>query len=217
MLSGGSAAAITLGSGGAVIVGSGGAATIASAGSGTINVRALMRSLISAAALSPAACWETSVGGQVDVYGAGNLLHGATVNGTALAEGGTLTISGGTLSARAIIEALSSGTIAVSGTVNNGGTLYALSSGGVVEVTSGAVVKGGVVEIGNGIVDVQSGGSTSVTFLSSGSGGLEIDAVGSGAFTGVITGFGGSSHSNHTQFIELAGVADTGNVVGGSY
>ncbi len=71
-------------------------------------------------------------------------------------------------------ETLSGGTALLSGTVTNSGTLLASASHSLVEITSGAVVNGGVLEVGNGIVDIQSGGSANVTFLSTGNGELEI-------------------------------------------
>ena len=60
-------------------------------------------------------------------------------------------------------------------------------------ITSGVVVNGGDVEVGNGIVDVKSGGTANVTFLSTGTGGLEIEDTQANptAYTGVVSGFGG--------------------------
>jgi hypothetical protein len=62
----------------------------------------------------------------------------------------------------------------------------------------GAVVSGGVVEVGNGIVDVLSGGSANVKFPSNGSGGLVIEDSPNdvSAFTGAVSGFGGANHAN---------------------
>ena len=76
------------------------------------------------------------------------------------------------------------------------------------EITDGAVVNGGLLEIGNGIVDVLSGGTANVFFTPTGSGELRIaDAAGSSnVFTGAVSGFGGVNHSNHKQFIDLVNV-----------
>ena len=87
----------------------------------------------------------------------------------------------------------------MSGTVTNGGTLFASAAGDLIEIASGAVVNGGVAQIGNGIVDIAGSSGESVKFLSNGSGGLKIaDTVGhTSAFSGKVSGFGGSGHSNH--------------------
>ena len=112
------------------------------------------------------------------------------------------------------------GTAIVTGTVtNSGGTLFASGSGSLVEITSGAVVNGGVVEVGNGIVDVKSGGTANVTFLSTGTGGLEIEDTQANptAYSGVVSGFGGVSHANHTQFIDLTAVTYSAGAVSETY
>ena len=89
-----------------------------------------------------------------------------------------LTLKGGTIGAGAIIET-SGGTAIVSGTVSNGGTLFASAAGDLIEIASGAVVNGGVALIGNGIVEIAGSSGESVKFLSNGSGGLKIaDTVG---------------------------------------
>ena len=84
-----------------------------------------------------------------------------------------LTLNSGTIGAGAIIET-SGGTAIVSGTVTNGGTLFASATGDLIEIASGAVVNGGVALIGDGIVDIAGSSGESVRFLSNGSGGLEI-------------------------------------------
>jgi hypothetical protein len=153
--------------------------------------------------------------------GAGVALDGGSISGgtAAAISGGTLTLSGGTIGSATIVETLSGGTALVSGTVSNSGTLLASASHSLVEITSGAVVNGGTVEVGNGIVDIQSGGSANVTFLSTGDGGLEIaDTKGDPtAFTGVMSGFGGTSHANHTQFIDLVSVTSAASQIAVSY
>ena len=118
-----------------------------------------------------------------------------------------MTLSGGTLSAGAIIETLSGGTAIVSGTVSNGSTFYAASSGALREITSGAVVKGGTVEIGNGIVAVRSGGSATVTFLAGGSGCLQLD--GSGIADVRVSGFGITSGATVSFTYTSANASDT--------
>ena len=85
----------------------------------------------------------------------------------------------------------------MSGTVTNGGTLFASATGDLIEIASGAVVNGGVALIGDGIVEFAGSSGESVKFLSNGSGGLKIaDTVGhTSAFSGRVSGFGGSGHS----------------------
>ena len=53
----------------------------------------------------------------------------------------------------------------VSGTVSNGGTLFANSAGDQVSITLGAVVNGGVALINNGIVKIAGSSGESVKFL----------------------------------------------------
>ena len=117
------------------------------------------------------------------------------------------------------VETANGGTAIVSGTVFNSGTLIASGSGSLVEITAGAVVSGGAVEVGNGIVDVLSGGSANVAFLSTGSGGLDIadTNVNSNAFTGTVSGFGGANHANHAQFIDLVSVTSAAHTISFSY
>jgi hypothetical protein len=59
----------------------------------------------------------------------------------------------------------------------------------MLEITSGAVVTGGVVRVDNGIVYIQSGGTANVAFLATGSGGLEIADTQSdpNAYTGEVS------------------------------
>jgi hypothetical protein len=119
----------------------------------------------------------------------------------------------------AIVETTSSGTVDVSGSVTNSGTLFASGSNSELLITSGAVVNGGSVEVGNGIVDIASTGSESVRFLSNGSGGLEIaDMAGAtSVYSGKISGFGGSGHTNSGQYIDLTSVTYSGGAISGSY
>jgi hypothetical protein len=95
----------------------------------------------------------------------------------------------------------------VSGTVTNGGTLFASGAGSLVDILG--VVNGGVLEIGDGIVAIAKPGSEAVVFTSGGTGGgLELDDHAGDPldFKSRISGFGGSSHANTTQFIDLVTV-----------
>ena len=134
----------------------------------------------------------------------------------------TLTVSGGTMSAGAVIEAASNGTVVVSGTlVNSGGTVFASGVGGLVEIVSGAVVNGGIVEVGSGItidsgakVFLQSGGSAvDLTVLSGGSavvsaGGV-FDVVTSAANFGTLIEFG-AVHVASGGVLTLSGKTSVG-------
>ena len=152
---------------------------------------------------------ETVSAGQIDVIGSGNALSGVMVvsaSQIAIEGGGVLTLSGGTVGAGAAVKTTSGGTLMVSSIVANGGTLYASGSGSLVEITTGAVVSGGIVEVGNGVVDIQSGGDANVTFLAGGSGGLELE--GSGILAVRVSGFGvsgGSAHKDHAEYIDFTG------------
>jgi hypothetical protein len=144
----------------------------------------------------------------------------ATIASKSLVEatnGATLTISGGTIGPAAIVETTIGGTAIVSGTVNNSGTLFASGSGSLVEIANGAVVNGGVAEVGNGIVDILGASSENVTFQAGGSGGLELadDAADTSAYTGKVSGFGvsgGISHADHTQYIDLTSVTSAAGI-----
>jgi hypothetical protein len=132
--------------------------------------------------------------------------------GTALiARGGMFEVVGvATIAAGAIAETLAGGTALVRGAVHNsGGTLLASGASSLIEIVSGAVVSGGLVEIGNGTIGVRSGGTANVFFAPTGSGGLIVaDMSGSpAAYNGTVSGFGGVNHGNHAQFIELANVS----------
>jgi autotransporter passenger strand-loop-strand repeat protein len=82
------------------------------------------------------------------------------------ARGETASVNGGTVGSGAIVEALSGGTLIITGDVSiSGGTLVASGRIGMLEITSGAVVTGGVVRVDNGIVYIQSGGTLNVAFL----------------------------------------------------
>ena len=143
---------------------------------------------------------KSSAGGQITAFDS-STLSGVTIAASSFLidiNDSILTLKGGTIGAGAIIET-SGGTAIVSGTVTNGGTLFASAAGDLIEIASGAVVNGGVALIGNGIVDIAGSSGESVKFLSNGSGGLKIaDTVGhTSAFSGKVSGFGGSGHSNH--------------------
>jgi len=65
-----------------------------------------------------------------------------------------------TIAAGALVETFAGGTALVHGAVHNsGGTLFASGASSLIEILSGTVVSGGLVEIGNGTIDVRSGGT----------------------------------------------------------
>jgi hypothetical protein len=102
-------------------------------------------------------------------------------------------LSGGTIGVGAVVETLTGGTVSVSGEVHNSDALFAKGSNSVVLIASGAVVTGGVAEIGNAIVSIAASSSENVVFLANGSGGLVLNGLGN-AYTGRLSGFGfGSS------------------------
>ena len=109
--------------------------------------------------------------------------------GTAVVSAGGTAIVTTSIGSGGVLQTANGGTAIVSGTVFNSGTLIASGSGSLVEISSGAIVSGGAVVVGNGIVDVLSGGSANVAFRSTGSGGLEIadTHVNSNAFTGAVS------------------------------
>ena len=154
-----------------------------------------------------------SSGGIVDVKAgaadSGTLTNSGAIN---VSSGATLTL-GGTVKNVGTIETLSGGTAVVTGDITNTGKLFASGAGSLVQIAIGAVVSGGVTEVGNGIVDIEGASSESVSFLS-GSGGLEIsdNGVDPTAYAGKISGFGGSGHLDTTQYIDLAGVASGGTI-----
>ncbi len=160
---------------------------------------------------------KTSAGGTIAAQGA--TLTSLTVASASLIEvNSNVSLSGGTIGAGAVVEANSGGTAFIFGTVTNGGTLFAISSGGEVAITVGAVVNGGVALIGRGIVDIAGSSGESVKFLSSGDGGLEIanQPGQTSAYSGKVSGFGGVGHTNKTQFIDLPFV-DFNPMVSSSY
>ena len=161
----------------------------------------------------------------VTVNGTTDAIIGAAIALKSLVEatsGSTLTLSGGTIGSGALVETLNGGTATVSGTVNNSGTLFASGSGSLLEIANGAVVNGGVAEVGNGIVDIQGASSENVTFQAGGSGGLDLadDAADPTAYTGKVFGFGvsgGISHADHTQYIDLTSVSFAAGQISASY
>ena len=213
---GGAASGVTILSGGTEIVATGGTASIAAATSGIMLASGGNAEIILQGVTVSGGTLETAAGGQIDVSGAGNVLSGIHVRGSVTVEGGgTLTLSGGMLSAGAIVETASGGTAIVSGTLTNGGTLYASASGGLVQIASGTVVNGGIAEVGNGIVDIQGPSGEEVSFLAAGSGGLDLDDA--TAYIGKVVGFGGAGHANHSQFIDLTSATYVSGVVTESY
>ena len=195
---GGTATGTTVSSGGTLDLMSGGVAsniTVLSDGSLVISSGGIVAGLILASG-----------------SGASINLESATISDATIeaAHGGTASENGGTVGSGAIVEALSGGTVIANGEVTiSGGTLIASGRTGLLQIASGAVVSGGVVEIGDGIVDVHSGGNANVAFLPTGSGGLEIADTQSNpdAYTGEVSGFGGANHSNNRQFIDLVSVS----------
>jgi autotransporter passenger strand-loop-strand repeat protein len=149
---------------------------------------------------------------------AASIAAGSFVEAT---SSGTLTLGSGTLIGKgATVEALSGGTVVLSGTVTNSGALLA-EQGGSVVITSGASVSGGVAEIGTSGAVVISGDSTeNVTFLSGAvSGGLSLadTAADSAGYAGTVSGFGGLNNTDTTQFIDLTSVTYSAGVVSASY
>jgi len=137
----------------------------------------------------------------------------ATVDGSGvlmIAGGRGATVSGGTICAGIAIDVLSRGTLKLSGTVTNSGTLIADSSGSAIVIAG--VVNGGTIEINDGIVDITKSSSKDVVFTSTGSGGLVLAAASS--YTGTASGFGGDNHANGSQFIDLTTVQFNSNVHG---
>ena len=131
-----------------------------------------------------------------------------------------LTLSGKTsVGAGVVVETFSGGTAVVAGTLTNGGTLFASGSGSLIEIVSGAVVNGGVAEVGDGLVAILGSSSENVNFLSTGSGGLAIaDTSGHAtAFKGRVSGFGGTAHANKNQFIDLVSVTSAPDTINLSY
>jgi hypothetical protein len=157
---------------------------------------------------------KSSAGGEIEIVSL-NSLSNVTIAASSFVEmdhTGVLTINGGTIGAAAVIETpVNGGAAIVSGTVTNGGTLFASAAGSLVEIASGAVVNGGVALIGDGTVEIAGSSGESVRFLSNGTGGLELDGLGS-AYRGKVSGFGGSSHSNHDQFIDFTAIGSGATV-----
>ena len=144
---------------------------------------------------------DTIVGGTLKTSAGGQIL--VTENSV---------LSGVTIGLGTVLDVADNETLTLSGTIKNSGTLFADGAGSEVDIVSGAVVNGGVAEIGDGIVEIAGSSGESVRFLSTGSGGLEIaDMQGhTSAFAGMVSGFGGSAHSNQAQFIDLVSVTSAG-------
>ena len=112
---------------------------------------------------------ETIVGGTLKTSAGGTsaaqfgAVSGVTIAASSLIEVNNVIFSGGTIGAGAVVES-SGGNVVVSGTVSNGGTLFANSAGDQVSITLGAVVNGGVALINNGIVKIAGSSGESVKF-----------------------------------------------------
>ena len=161
-------------------------------------------------------------GAQAAIYANGAFVGGVMIAAGSLIEetsGAALMLDSATIGSGAIVETASGGTAIVSGSVSNSGTLFASGSGSLVEIVNGAVVSGGVAEVGNGVVEITGSSGENVRFLSGGSGGLEIADTQShtSAFSGRVSGFGGSGHSNQTQFIDLISVTSALGAITSSY
>jgi fibronectin-binding autotransporter adhesin len=148
-----------------------------------------------------------SSGAQMDlengrVSGSLRVASGATVN--ALSGTNVVLATGGTITNSGVFSVENGGTLTLSGTVRNSGTLFA-SDGALVIA---GVVSGGTTVIGNGTVDIQQASSENITFQLGGTGGLELDVA--SAYTGKVSGFGNGG--NTSQYIDLANIAFNGNV-----
>ena len=106
---------------------------------------------------------DTIVGGTLKTSAGGQIL--VTENSV---------LSGVTIGLGTVLDVADNETLTLSGTIKNSGTLFADGAGSEVDIVSGAVVNGGVAEIGDGIVEIAGSSGESVRFLSTGSGGLEI-------------------------------------------
>lgn len=192
VLTGGVATSDTVGSGGTEIVSAGGTAvdiTIDGGGSASI-VR------------------NGSLDVEVSATNSGRLADSGTIE---VAASATLTLDGVTIfGAGALLETSPGGTAIVSGVVS-GGTLLANGSGSLIDITAGAVVSGGIAEVGDGIVEIAGASSENVSFTATGTGELELGGSGS-AYTGKITGFGGVSGSNTVQSIDFLAVSSGGSI-----
>jgi autotransporter passenger strand-loop-strand repeat protein/T5SS/PEP-CTERM-associated repeat protein len=224
VLSGGTAVGLTILTGGTVIAS--GSATIGGATSGLIEASGKGAQVQLDNAIASGGTLSAGSGAVIATTALSvDSIVGATIAGSSLVEvasGSTLTLSGGTVRLGAVVETLSGGTAMVSGSVSNSGTLFASGSGSMVEIASGAVISGGVAEVGNGIVDIEGGSSENVTFQAGGSGGLELsdDAADPTTYTGKVSGFGvsgGISHADHAQYIDLTSVDFTSGAITLSY
>ena len=130
-----------------------------------------------------------------------------------MTNGTTLTLSGGTIGARAVVETFTGGTVSITGIVKNFGTLFASGSISVIQIVSGAVVTGGLAKIGDGIVSIAASSSENVAFLANGSGGLVLNGLGN-AYKGRVSGFGfgSSANSDHAQFIDFTAIGSGASV-----
>jgi hypothetical protein len=163
------------------------------------------------------------------VVGVGGFSSSASISAASIAAGsfvevtssGTLTLGSGTLIGKgATVEAISGGSVVLSGSVTNSGALLA-EQGGSVVIAGGASVSGGVAEIGaSGTVVISGHSSENVTFLSgASSGGLDLadTAADSAGYGGTVSGFGGLNNTNTTQFIDLTSVTYSAGAVSASY
>jgi hypothetical protein len=110
---------------------------------------------------------------------------------------------------------LTSGTVIVSGSVTNSGTLVASGSGSLITIAAGATVNSGAVEIANGVVSIASGGAANIDFLANDSGGLLLSGTGKLDTNKAISGFGSGAtvHTDHAEYIDFTSINFTGATV----
>ncbi len=151
---------------------------------------------------------ETTGGAMFLTTTAGDEIKNATIAALVEVQGTTsLTISGGTIDAGAVVKTLNGGSLVVTGTVASAGTLFASGAGSWVHING--TVTGGTAEVGNGIVEIAGASSENVSFQATGDGGLELGGL-SNSYTGKVSGFGPVDGGNTGQYIEFADISYTG-------
>jgi trimeric autotransporter adhesin len=215
----------TLGSSGTVLIE--GDATIFNSGKGVLLASGGGQIVLSEGTIIGGTVGAVGGGAAIVVSGNLNTILTAAIAGSSLVEvvsSGSLLLVGGSIGSGATVELLSGGSATMGAVIAaSGGTVFASGASSFLQLTSGTVIKGGIVEVGDGIVDVLSGGTANVAFFSAGTGGLEIaDSPGNtSAFTGTVSGFGvgsgGTAHGNTNQFIDLVSVTSAPNTISASY
>ena len=128
--------------------------------------------------------------------------RGGIVTETSVSSGGALVVSSGGLAVSTTVVSTgvdaNSGGLVLSGAKGGGkASATVVSDGGQESVFSGGVDIGAIIASG-GFLNIFSGGNPT-------------------AYTGVVSGFGGVGHANHTQFIDLLGVAFVSGQITSSY